>query len=163
MSTEIEAKKEQSIVEKLAEGFPEDERAEMGRQIWLAMMNKTYSVKGKDDSGKNVTEQVKFNAPQALAYVLACKELGLNPVMSHVIMLEGQFYITLQGHLQNAHASGQLLGMETTLIGGAPTKFAYQKKAWGDKAPASKTCNQYRYRCTITKRIGQETATFSAE
>lgn len=102
----------ESIVMKLAGTFPDTEQKEVARNMFLAMNMKTMTVKGEE--GKN--EKKNFNAYQALAYVMACKEIGLNPVLNHVIMLEDQFYITLQGHLQNAHQTGTLQELSTELV-----------------------------------------------
>jgi hypothetical protein len=105
-----------ALVKALTDSMPDDKKSSMMRNVWLTLENKTLTVKNEEN--KNV--QVKYTPAQALAYVMACDDLGLNPIMSHVIMLENQFYITLQGHLQNAHATGQLLGMDT--LRSSPTR-----------------------------------------
>lgn len=58
--------------------------------------------------GQNKDDMRAMNLYEATAYVVACRDLHLNPMLNHVIMLEGNLYITLQWHLQNAHASGNL-------------------------------------------------------
>lgn len=88
--------------------------------------------------------------------------------MNHVIMLEDQFYITLQGHLQNAHSTGQLVGLETTLLKSETVKAAVTKwvpQATGKDKPQTVETEvmQYRYKCTIRKRMGSDIAEFSAE
>lgn len=159
MSTEIVLLEGENIVNKLASSFPENEQKEIARDMFLAMNMKTT---GTGD------EKIKYNAYQALSYVVACKNLGLNPVMNHVIMLEDQFYITLQGHLQNAHASGQLVGLSTELI--SSEEVNVKAKEW-KQAPSGKKyaeiidvkAKQFRYKCTIKKSINGSISEFTAE
>lgn len=136
----------QSVLEKLASTFEEwKERNEVLRDLFVLTQTKSIWV---GDQKK------KINPFEALVYTMACKSLGLNPMLSHVIFLEDQVYITLQGHLQNAHNSGTLRGMKTELIS---EDKGSNNKNW---LPTSK----YGYRCTITKKVWEnETAEFVAE
>ncbi len=149
--------KEMDIVKRLAEWFPETERPAIVRDIWLVLQNK--SLTWKDEDGKNI--KVRYNSAQAMAYVMACRDLQLNPIMSHVIMLEDQFYITLQGHLQNAHQTGSLVGLKTELLSSG--NIEYVKKGYKGGADTKKTAKQFRYRCIILRKIGDTIAEFSAE
>lgn len=143
----------ENVVMKLASSFPDQKQKEMARNMFLVMNTKTIA-------GKNKDEARKFNAYEALSYVMACEELGLNPVLNHVIMLEDQFYITLQGHLQNAHKTGQLVGLTVDIV--SDDVVPVDKWDWGTKKNIQIQTKQYKYKCTIEKKMGDHVATFSA-
>lgn len=50
--------------------------------------------------------------PKAQAVVLVCQRFNLDPILKHVVLVEGNVYVTRDGLLHIAHASGQLDGME---------------------------------------------------
>ena len=141
----------ENVVEKLASSFPEAQQKQMARDIFLAMQMKSVGVGDK---------KRKYTAYEALSYVMACGELGLNPVLNHVIMLEDQFYITLQGHLQNAHKSGQLVGLTTELV--SVEEIEVMRRDWDLKKDVPVKVKQFRYKCIIRKRMGEDIAEFSA-
>lgn len=50
--------------------------------------------------------------PKAQAVVLVCDRYGLDPVLKHVVLVEGNVYISRDGLLHIAHKSGQFDGIE---------------------------------------------------
>lgn len=50
--------------------------------------------------------------PRTQALVLVCDRYGLDPVLKHVVLVEGNVYVTRDGLLHVAHKSGQLDGIE---------------------------------------------------
>jgi len=98
---------------------------------------------------------------EAFTYVMACRSLGLNPSLNHLLFLEDQVYISLQGHLHNAHSTKQLRGMQTKLLSSGETSFT--KKGWGGKPDAQMKTKQFRYECVIQRVIDGQPAEFRAE
>lgn len=136
----------QAVLEKLSSTFEEwKERNEILRDLFVLTQTKSIWI---GDAKR------KINPFEALVYIMACKSLWLNSMLSHVIFLEDQVYITLQWHLQNAHNSGLLRWIKTELI---VEEKGSNNKNW---LPTKK----YGYRCTITKKVWEwETAEFVAE
>lgn len=50
--------------------------------------------------------------PQTQALLLVCQRYGLDPVLRHVVLIDGRPYVTRDGLLHVAHQSGQLDGIE---------------------------------------------------
>lgn len=142
----------ESIIQKLASSFPEAEQKAITRDVFLATQMKTTGVGDK---------KRKLNIYESFTYVMACQSLGLNPALNHLLFLEDQVYITLAGHLHNAHASGTLRGLTTTLIGKEDTEFI--KKGWNGAADTKVKTKQFRYECVIKKLINGDIAEFRAE
>jgi hypothetical protein len=65
---------------------------------------------------------------EVVAHIEVCQFLNLNPILNHVILLDDQIYITLEGHLQNAHQSKELESLET--IRKETTKVKVQVNEW---------------------------------
>ena len=122
----------EDIIKKLSDTFLESERWMIMRNVFLVNQTKTTWL---------WENKRKLTVYEAFTYTMACQELWLTPALNHIIMLEDQLYITLQGHLQNAHKSGQLIGIKTECLG---TKDWPTNKNW------VKT-GAFRYSCTITK------------
>lgn len=109
----------ENIIAKLASSFPEAEQKEVIRDTFLAVQMKSTGT------GEN---KRKLNTYEAFTYVMACRTLGLNPSLNHLLFLEDQVYISLQGHLHNAHSTNQLRGMQTRLL--KSEDITYTKKGW---------------------------------
>lgn len=118
------------------------ERKSAMRVILIITQTKTLSEKVEGTWEKKVRSLTVYEA--ALLYEV-CKEYQLNPLMNFVIFLEGnQVYITLQGHLQNAHQSGYFMGMEVEKI---PMEG---KRTFG-------------YKATVNRMMGDKVVSFTAE
>jgi hypothetical protein len=52
------------------------------------------------------------NDAKSQAVVLVCKRYDLDPVLKHVVLVEGNVYVTRDGLLHVAHGTGQLDGIE---------------------------------------------------
>jgi hypothetical protein len=50
--------------------------------------------------------------PKAQAVVLVCEQFGFSPILKHVILIKDVVYVTRDGMLHAAHASGQFDGIE---------------------------------------------------
>jgi hypothetical protein len=50
--------------------------------------------------------------PEAQALLLICSRYGLDPVLKHVVLIQGRIYVTRDGLLHVAHKSGQFDGIE---------------------------------------------------
>lgn len=50
--------------------------------------------------------------PKTQALLLVCQKYDLDPLMKHMVLISGNPYITRDGYLHVAHASGQFDGME---------------------------------------------------
>ena len=59
--------------------------------------------------------------PKAQALVLVCEQYGLDPILKHAVLVDGNLYVTRDGLLHVAHRSGVFDGMEVvdgpTLVG----------------------------------------------
>lgn len=142
----------ESVIAKLASSFPEKDQKEVIRDVFLATQMKTT---GQGDNKRPLTVY------EAFTYVMACRSLGLNPSLNHLLFLDDQVYISLTGHLHNAHATGSMRGLNTRLM--EEKEIDWIKKGWKDKPDAEKKGKQYRYECVIKRVIGGSDAEFRAE
>ena len=99
--------KERTDLERISESFWEQSKQYFRDILVITKIKKIWAKK---------EEMRPMSLYEAVAYVIACRDLGLNPMLNHVIMLEDNFYITLQWHLQNAHNSGTLKSMNNKKI-----------------------------------------------
>ena len=134
----------EQVIQKLASTFPPEEQGKILREVFLVSQTKTTWIW---DNKK------KLWVYEAFTYVIACNSLGLNPTLNHIIVLEDQIYITLQGHLQNAHSSWLLMWIETWIV---------TQEDWNANAKWQKT-KAFRYFCKIKKRAGDQIAEYRAE
>jgi len=61
--------------------------------------------------------------PNAQALLLTCERYGLDPVLRHMILIQGRPYVTRDGLLHVAHRSGQFDGIEVLEQGESPSHF----------------------------------------
>lgn len=61
-----------------------------------------------------VLRSLKLNPqdPATQAMLLVCDRFGLDPILKHIVLIEGRPYVTRDGYLHVAHRSGQLDGLE---------------------------------------------------
>lgn len=61
-----------------------------------------------------VLQALKLNPadPKTQALLLVCDRYNLDPLMKHMVLIEGNPYVTRDGYLHVAHQSGQFDGME---------------------------------------------------
>lgn len=52
------------------------------------------------------------NDPATQALLLVCDRYGLDPLLKHMVLIQGRPYVTRDGYLHLAHQSGQLDGIE---------------------------------------------------
>lgn len=55
--------------------------------------------------------------PDTHALMLVCERYGLDPVLKHMVLIKGNPYVTRDGYLHVAHASGQFDGLEVVDTG----------------------------------------------
>ena len=77
--------------------------AEIAREDRLAQLLKTMIL--RDASNEQIEVAVRV-----------CKRYGLDPLLRHVVFIAGQLYITRDGLMHLAHASGQLDGIEVEAV-----------------------------------------------
>ena len=77
--------------------------AELAREERLAQLLKNLILRDASD------EQIEVA-------VRVCKRYGLDPLLRHVVFIAGQLYITRDGLMHLAHASGQLDGIEVEAV-----------------------------------------------
>lgn len=125
--------------------YDEAEQKKAKRTLILLMNTKTIQVKIDDGSqwGKKVNRPLSIYEAGIMYEV--CKEYNLNPLMNFVIFLEGnQIYVTLAGHLQNAHQTGCFVGMDIEKI-------------------ELKDARSFGYKVTVSKLMGDKIVPFSSE
>ena len=132
-----QAEQQKQLVQKLVESFDQQTQKEIARDIFVVMQLKTTT-----DSNY---QKRKFNVYEAFSYVCSCRELGMSVHQNHMIVLEGQNYITLDGHLQNAQNNPDFCGISTKMV---------------EKDIAKRS---FRVECTIKKRVHGNIIEFSAE
>lgn len=142
------------VLTKLVKSYSPEEQNQMLRTALVVYQTKRVS--DKNEEGKK--EMRKLTPFETIAHIETAKALQLNPILNHLILLEGQVYITLDGHLQNAHQSGQLISLKTNLI--SKEKAIVETRKWvngpnGTKGWYQNTqqeVTQFRYKCTIVKK-----------
>lgn len=162
LSINLEGDAGSAILNKLVQSYDEAEQGYMLRTALVVYQTKRVSATEEqlDDYWK--TKQVKvmrqLTAFETIAHIETAKALSLNPILNHLILLEGQVYITLDGHLQNAHQSGRLKSIKTEKIGSGKTTVEVKKwvngvwSAKGHYDMKEEEVTQYRYKCTIEKK-----------
>lgn len=66
--------------------------------------------------------------PATQALLLVCERYGLDPLLKHMVLIQGRPYVTRDGYLHIAHVSGQLDGIEI-LDEGEDTDYWWAKVA----------------------------------
>lgn len=89
--------------------------------------------------------------PQAAATVLLCHRYGLDPVLGHVLLVGGRVYVTRDGLLAAAHASGDLDGIELVnpaqLVDGEwKARVAVYRRGWSRPVTWTGVCGQGEHR-----------------
>lgn len=162
LSISIEGDAGSAILNKLVQSYDEAEQGYMLRTALVVYQTKRVSATEEQDDWYWKMKQVKvmrqLTAFETIAHIETAKALSLNPILNHLILLEGQVYITLDGHLQNAHQSGRLKSIKTEKIWSG--KATVETKKWVNGAGGAKwhydmkeeEVTQYRYKCTIEKK-----------
>lgn len=68
--------------------------------------------------------------PNTQALLLICQRYDLDPLMKHVVLIQGRPYITRDGYLSAAHASGQFDGIEVVEEGEDTTHWWAKASVW---------------------------------
>lgn len=126
-----------NILASLASTYEGQVKKEITRDVFVVLNIKKTKEKGKEERPLTIYE--------AFSYVVSCRTMGLNPLLKHLQVLEGENYITLDGHLFNAQNDGSLISNKTELI---------------EKDIAKK---YFRYKCTIVRLIGGREVIFERE
>ena len=83
----------------------------------LATIDQTYSSEILKAIGINDRD------PKAQAAVLVCQKYGFDPLLKHVILIQGAIYVTRDGLLSVAHRSGKLDGIVVLAQGKDATHY----------------------------------------
>lgn len=78
----------------------------------LAVMDPSAPVLAVDQAAVLKALNLNPNDPKTQALLLVCQKYDLDPLMKHMVLISGNPYITRDGYLHVAHASGQFDGME---------------------------------------------------
>lgn len=88
-----------------------------------------------DQAGVLKALNLNPNDPKTQALLLVCDKYGLDPVLKHMVLIQGTPYITRDGLMHNAHNSGQFDGIEVVEQGETNThwtaKVAVYRKDMG--------------------------------
>lgn len=154
-------------IQKLADTFDEVEKKAILRDLFIVTQIKIISTKEEvvDANGytKMVTVKKKMDPFRAMAYVMLCRDLGFNPALNLVTMLEDNFYIGLDAHILYAQKTGLCHGIDSVLE--EEKEIEYEKKEYtkGSRTPTiSKGRGKYyRYKCTVKKMVGDKIEEFT--
>lgn len=80
-------------------------------------------VENVDQTAVLRTLNLNPNDPNTQALLLICQRYDLDPLMKHVVLIQGRPYITRDGYLSAAHASGQFDGIEVVEEGETETHW----------------------------------------
>lgn len=74
----------------------------------------TREVAGHAIDHDAVLRHLRLNPsdPRTQALLVVCDRYGLDPILKHVVLVDGNVYVTRDGLLHVAHSSGQLDGIE---------------------------------------------------
>lgn len=78
---------------------------------------------------KGEKESRQLTPYEAFALVVTCRQLNLNPLLKHIIPMEGQLYGTYDGYLYSAHKSNRLVSITGSWEVADHQKREYRYKA----------------------------------
>lgn len=64
------------------------------------------------------------------ALVLTCQRYGLDPYLKHAVLIQGSLYVTRDGLMHVAHASGKFDGIEVEMLPETPSHFVARARVW---------------------------------
>lgn len=64
------------------------------------------------------------------ALVLTCNRYGLDPLLKHAVLISGSLYVTRDGLMHVAHASGRFDGMEVEQLAETQTHYVARASVW---------------------------------
>lgn len=68
--------------------------------------------------------------PMTQTLLLVCERYGLDPLLRHIIMIEGKPFVTRDGYLFVAHRNGQLDGIDVVAEGDSPQEWWARVTVW---------------------------------
>ncbi len=156
--------KDINILTQLAKSYSPEEEKYMLRTALV--VHQTRLVADRDQGGNRIMR--KLTPYEVIAHIETAKSLNLNPILNHLILLENQIYITLDGHLQNAHQSWKLKRIKTEKISEDETETQVREWKRGQSGKwyyenVTKKVKVFRYKCTIEKEEWWETKIYTAE
>lgn len=89
--------------------------------------------------------------PNAQAALLICNRYQLDPILKHVVLIQGRPYITRDGLLAVAHRSGHFDGIEVVAEGETDTHWTASVAVWRDDMS-----HPFRYSGRHPKRSGNQ-------
>lgn len=119
-----------------------------------------------DDQQEAILRYLKLNprdvATQAL--LLICERYGLDPLLKHVVLIDGRPYVTRDGLLHVAHADGRLDGVEVVSQDENETHFVAKVAVYRkDMTHAFAYVGRYPKGAPNAKKYGPEMAVKTAE
>lgn len=68
--------------------------------------------------------------PNTQALVLTCGRYGLDPLLKHAVLIQGTLYVTRDGLMHVAHASGRFDGISVRSLPDTPTHYVAEATVW---------------------------------
>lgn len=68
--------------------------------------------------------------PNTQALLLICQRYGLDPLLKHIVLIQGRPYVTRDGYLHVAHQSGKFDGIEIVEEGETATHWWAKASVW---------------------------------
>lgn len=68
--------------------------------------------------------------PNTQALLLICQRYGLDPLLKHIVLIQGRPYVTRDGYLHIAHSSGKFDGIEIVDEGESATHWWAKAAVW---------------------------------
>lgn len=90
------------------------------------------AIEGGRDQARMLADLVLRGAtPEQVQLVLhVCRRYGFDPLLRHVVLINGQLYVTRDGLLDNAHRSGRLDGIEVEAVQDQHGKWLATATVW---------------------------------
>lgn len=79
-----------------------------------------------------ILQALKLNPkdPKTQALILVCERYGLDPLLKHMVLVDGNPYVTRDGYLHLAHASGKFDGIEVVEVGETGSHWTAKVSVW---------------------------------
>lgn len=101
--------------------------------------------------------------PKTQALILVCERYGLDPLLKHMVLVEGNPYVTRDGYLHIAHASGKFDGIEVVETGSTQTHWTARVSVYRKDMSRPITYDGRYPKDGANKRYGPEMAVKTAE
>lgn len=83
-------------------------------------------------SQADIMRALKLNPsqPETQALLITCNKYGLDPILKHALLIQGSLYVTRDGLMHVAHASGKFDGLEVEQLAETQTHYVARASVW---------------------------------